>query len=105
MAHVGIMTSGGNLCASQKSEGTSSTRLRKRIRVAACPNLFRGAVTTTIPGSAHQVHYLVKKRAEKEKLGCSEANPKKCVLTKASESSDRGVLVAQDCNNNHGVLD
>ena len=104
MAHVGIMTSGGNLCASQKSEGTSSTKLRKRIRVAACHNLFRGAVATTIPGSAHQEH-LVKKRDEKEKLGCSEANPKKCVLTKAPESSDRGILVAQDCNNNHGVLD
>ena len=93
------------MCIAKDPEGTSSTRLRKRIRVAACLNLFRGAVETTIPGSAHQVHYLVKKRAEKEKLGCSEANPKKCVLTKASESSDRGVLVAQDCNNNHGVLD
>ena len=104
MAHVGIMTSGGNLCASQKSEGTSSTRLRKRIRVAACPNLFRSAVETTIPGSVHQVH-LVKNRDEKEKLGCSEANPKKCVLTKASESRDRGILVAHDYNNNHGVLD
>ena len=86
------------------SEGASSTRLRKRIRVAACLNLFRGAVETTIPGSVHQVH-LVKNRDEKEKLGCSEANPKKCVLTKAFESSDRGILVAHDCNNNHGVLD
>ena len=92
------------MCIAKDPEGTSSTRLRKRIRVAACLNLFRGAVATTIPGSVHQVH-MVKKRAEKEKLGCSEANPKKCVLTKASESSDRGVLVAQDCNNNHGVLD
>ena len=92
------------MCIAKDPEGTSSTKLRKRIRVAACHNLFRGAVATTIPGSAHQEH-LVKRRDEKEKLGCSEANPKKCVFTKASESSDRDVLVAQDCNNNHGVLD
>ena len=47
------------MCIAKDSEGTSSTR--KRIRVAACLSLFRGAVETTIPGSVHQVHYLVKK--------------------------------------------
>ena len=103
MAHVGIMTSGGNLCASQKIPKA----LRRQENELEWQHVLACSAALWKPRFLDRfIKYIIwwKKRDEKEKLGCSEANPKKCVLTKASESSDRGVLVAHDYNNNHGVL-